>query len=112
MTSTERYLDLTGESKKLLTIVVPNEILNGFKIAEFERVVGVPESGFRAMTIAFRSEPNVAVNREQAIVLRNALNAVMIELTSEFQTRTGYELLEAAEVLLQLDVFVAPQGVQ
>jgi hypothetical protein len=111
MTPAERHLDLTGDSKTILTMVVPNEILNGFKIAEFERVVGVPKSGFRAMSIAFQSEPNVAVNREQAIVLRNALSAVMVELTSEFQTRTGYELSEAAEVVLQLDAFIASQGV-
>jgi len=111
MTFTGQHLDLTDDSMKLLTIVVPNEILSGFKIAEFERVVGVPESGFRGMSIAFRSKPNVAVNREQAIVLRNALNAVMIELTSEFQIRTGYERSEAAEVLLQLDAFIASQGV-
>jgi hypothetical protein len=111
MTSTSQYLELTGDSKKLLTIVVPNELLNGFKINEFERVVGISKDGFRAMRIAFQSEPNLALKPEQALVLRNALNAVMIELNSEFQTRTGYELSRAAEVLLQLDAFIASQGV-
>jgi len=111
MSSTRQHLDLTGTSRELLTVTVPNEIRNGCNIPEFERVVGVPESVIRAMTMAFRTEPNVAVNREQAIVLRKALNVVMSELTSEFQTRTGYELSEAAEVLFQLDAFIASQGV-
>ena len=112
MTSTRPDLELKDDARELLVMQIPNEILNGFKLNDFEGRVGISEPEFRTLAKALRSETRVVVNGEQALALRNALSEVMDELTTEFQTRTGYYLSEASTVLRQLDDFIESQGVR
>jgi hypothetical protein len=112
MTVMERYLQLAGTARELLVSQVPNEILNGFDLQNFKRVVGVTRDEFKLMVVALRAtSPGASISSAQAIIFRNALAEVMKELGTEFQTRTGYELTEASVVLGQIDAFLgASQG--
>lgn len=107
MTPSENSIELKGSVLDLLVWQVPNEVLNGFKVHEFEERIGISEIRFTLPTRELRGSENttqVRINREQGSVLQSALSLVLEELgTDEFQTRTGHDFAEGCAALKQLN---------
>ncbi len=109
MTENLHRLELSGEDADLLVQNVVNEVLNGFRIDDFEACVAVSRDEFRSWALGWReqSKGELAIDDRQAIALRRALALTLQELGSEFQTRTGVDSDEAYKTLAKLDQFVA-----
>jgi len=78
------------------------EVLYGYKVPEFEQVLGVSESKLADEYIRLRTFQNSAhlnANFPDVQIRYVVIKTVMEELGSEFQTRTGYHLPEAAQLL-------------
>jgi hypothetical protein len=103
-------VELRGEAPFLLMWNVPNEVLNGFEVENFEETIGVSEAQFAA--IAERLHPETAndlirIQSDDVRPFRNALQAVIDELGEwEFQTRTGCDLSEGEKLRDDLDRFL------
>jgi hypothetical protein len=84
-----------------------NEVINGFKVPDFERTIGVPTGSLERLlrqihTLHATEELTLDVIGTRAV--RNALRETILELgIEEFQTRTGYDFQEGEAILLKLN---------
>ena len=116
MTASTNGLELNASESALLVWNVPNEVVNGFKVPNFEQVIGVTEAHFANVAKHLRSEAtgaSVLINWTNVRAFRNALQAVLAELGEpEFQTRTGVPLSVGEEVLDRLDTLLREQTLE
>lgn len=109
--SDKTQLDLEPNEWDLLAWNIANEVINGFKVGDFQQRVGVSEDGFKNIAKRLRSTSlgkNAAIGTREAEALRNALALTLEELgVEEFSTRTGYEFDEGNLILQELNRFLA-----
>jgi hypothetical protein len=108
-------LQLSADEILLLTEQVPNEVCNGFCIENFEEQIGCPQSEFKALALALKSDiqpQHCSITKIEAQLFRNALRATLRELgEEEFFTRTGFDFEVGILLLKKLDDFwVAPSS--
>lgn len=94
----------------LLVWEIPNEVINGFVVNNFEQTIGVSKEELTAIAKKLRSKPesgDFMIDRGQALILRNALAAALQELgLEEFQTRTGHDFQDGRRILRRLDELI------
>ena len=101
MTSENCKLSITRQQRELFLANIPNEVLNGFRVPDFETRIGISEARFAELSD--RARQTGIVPLEAVRPLRNALVATIRELEWELHTRTGLERQEADEILRQLN---------
>ena len=113
MSTPQPLMFLSGDVFDLLVRQVPNEVLNGFKVADFEATVGTSPERFKFIADALRADDRTQgfVGQETAGYLRNALALCLLALDTEFETRTGFSKDEAMAVLQALTQQTAPAEV-
>lgn len=90
-----------------------NEVINGFRVPEFERTIGMEKASLKQLlrhlhTLNDSDELDLGIRETRAA--RNALCETLRELGPsrwEFQTRTGYDLERANAILTKLDCLLA-----
>jgi len=104
-------IEIDESTRDLLAWNVANEVINGFKVIDFEKTIGVPEQEFRLIALALRDLPKgtkAGLDLEKARFFRNALAVVLDELeVEEFSIRTGHGFNEGHAVLQKLDSFIS-----
>ena len=103
-------LELGADEIDLLLFSVPNEVINGFQVDDFDNRISITEREFEELADHLRrlSEKKEAIilNARNAQVFRNALFIVLEELgIEEFHTRTGHDFAQGQIVLNRLDSF-------
>jgi hypothetical protein len=84
-----------------------NEVINGFKVPDFERTIGAERNSLAQLlahlhTLQDADELTLGLVEMRAV--RNALRETIRELgVEEFHTRTGYDLEQGEALLLKLD---------
>jgi tryptophan synthase alpha chain len=101
MTSEICKLSVGKQQRDLFLANIPNEVLNGFRVPDFETRIGVSEARFAELSERARSTGEIPV--EAVRPLRNALAETLRELEWELHTRTGLTEEEANEILRQLN---------
>ncbi len=99
-------LDMSEAEQTLMFWEVPNELINGFRLADFDQHVGISEAVYIELSKELRRNPakRQQLNRAEGAILRNALKAVLQELgEDEFQIRTGIDYLDGHELLRRFD---------
>lgn len=103
-------LQLSSDEMHLLAGQVPNEVCNGFRIENFEELIGCQKSEYVEITTELMSRLQVqvcSINAMEANVLRNALRTTLLELgEEEFFTRTGFDFAAGTLLLKKLDDFM------
>jgi hypothetical protein len=77
------------------------EVLYGFRVPEFEQSLGISEGKLAdeyTRLRAFQNSAHLDANLPDVQLRSAVIKTVMEELGSEFQTRTGYHLPEAAQL--------------
>ncbi|MBS1800215.1 MAG: hypothetical protein JSS95_10350 [Acidobacteria bacterium] len=96
-------IELSASEAELLLNAIPNELINGFELNNFESTIGIGIDQLKSISENFQdfSKSNkFVVHCSEARSLKNALAAVLNELgIEEFQTRTGFEHDEAQRLL-------------
>jgi hypothetical protein len=90
-----------------------NEVLNGFRLDDFDETIGASREEFRPLLGHFWGLPEDGVTLDlcQALAFRNALRESLRELgTEEFQTRTGYSFEYGRQILAELDSVVRSES--
>ena len=86
----QQQLVLESEEYELLLWNVPNEVINGFTLKDFEKTIGISKERARIVFKDLRDIPKgdrITLNRSQALVFHNALAAALEEFgIEEFQT--------------------------
>lgn len=107
-------LELRADEIDLLIWNVPNEVINGFRVDDFQNRISMSEEQFKDLSNRIRvfsekKQPIVLYARE-ARAFRNALRIVIQELgPEEFHTRTGYEFSDGQAIFGRLDTFCEGQ---
>jgi len=97
-------LDLEGQDTLLLSNSL-NEVCNGFRIRDFERVIGVTHDQICSLLERFRKlgtdhNSKVALTDRELRALQGALRGSLNELCEEeFSTRTGCDFTIGQEIL-------------
>src|SRR5690242_5370593 len=108
--SNHNSFDLRNGEFDLLVWSIPNEVINGFEVNNFEEVIGTSKDQVKAIANGLRSRPksgSISIDRDQALILRNALAVVLQELgVQEFQTRTGFGFQNGEKILNRLNDFI------
>lgn len=103
-------IELGNAEFELLAWAVPNEVINGFKVDNFERVIGTSEEQMKVIARNLRATPkkcSTSIDHQQAQVLKNALAVVLQELgEDEFQTRTGCDFEDGQKILRALNSLI------
>ncbi len=104
MSTSQPLVFLSGDVFDLLVRTVPNEVLNGLEVEDFEAAIGTSEERFKFIVEALRADERTQgfVGRETAGYLRDALGLCVLQLDTEFETRTGFSSDEALAVLQAL----------
>lgn len=104
MSTSPPTLFLSGEIFQLLVDRVPKELLNGLEIPAFDEAVGTSKERFRFIVDSLAAEGRTQgfVGHETAAYLRNALSLTVLQLDTEFETRTGFSKDEAIAILQAL----------
>jgi hypothetical protein len=114
MTVASDYVEIDESALDLLAWSVSNEVINGFKILEFEKTIGATEQEFRLIAVALRGLPQgtrAGFEFNKARIFRNALAVVLNELgVGEFAVRTGHDREEGRTILELLSGFVERHG--
>jgi hypothetical protein len=90
---------------------VLNEVINGFRVPEFERTIGMEKTSAKQLlehiyTLRESDELDLGIRETRAV--RNALCESLRNIPPrEFQTRTGYYLERAKAILTKLDSLLA-----
>ena len=101
-TTAQVQLDLNSEDRFLIGNV-SNEVLNGFRIENFDVTIGSTRDEYQDMSQRLFKQQRfqALVGHKETVLLRNALAATLAELgLSEFQTRTGCDY-EYGQALLK-----------
>jgi hypothetical protein len=110
----QRGLLLEPDEWRLLLWNVLNEVLNGFNVVDFDRVIGASQDEVKACFSRLRAVPRhyaVVLSLDEASIFRNALALTLLELgLEEFQTRTGFDLDKAQAALNEWDRSLPPQS--
>ena len=104
MSTTQPLMFLSGEVFDLLVRTVPNEVLNVFKVENFQAAIGTSQERFKFIVEALGADERTQgfVGQETAGYLRDALGLCVLQLDTEFETRTGFSSDEALAVLQAL----------
>ncbi len=101
---------LRRDELDLLAWNIANEVVNGFKVENFESRIGVSFEAFKEIAFRLRSTPNTetaSLDLHEARIFHNALAVTLEELgEGEFQTRTGHSFATGNLVLKNLMRFV------
>jgi hypothetical protein len=97
-------------AKRGLLHSVLNEIINGFFLPDFNKVIGTDKENLEPLLAHLCDLPKGAVitlDRAQTIAFHNALRESLRELgVEEFDTRTGYRFEEVQRILRELKVLI------
>jgi hypothetical protein len=103
-------LQLEPDESELLIWNITNEVINGFKVVDFEKTIGASEESFKMKANHLRAVSKsmpVVIDRQQAQIFCSALSVVLNELgIEEFQTRTGYDFEDGHLLLQELNHFL------
>lgn len=104
MSAARPLVFLSGDVFDLLVRAAPNEILNRVETSDFETAIGTSQDRFRFIVDALRAENRTQgfVGQETAGYLCKALALSLLELDTEFETRTSFSKDEALAVLQAL----------
>jgi hypothetical protein len=110
-TLNEKSLELEHDEFDLLVWNIANEVINGFKVGDFDRRIGTSFEDFKDIAIKLRAVPAVeaaVLSLHEATVFKNALAITLEELgEDEFETRTGYSFEKGNLVLKSLRGFTS-----
>ena len=100
---------INANEADLLVWNVPNEVINGFRLDDFEGIIGASETDVKVMFNELRqSADGVVLHGSQVRIACNALQAVINELgVDEFQIRTGHDLEEGLNILRDMNRFLS-----
>ena len=96
-----------SQDELILYLQCLNEVLRGFSVQNFDQTLGVSKSELAAEDATLREIERSF--RKESSILDVHIRAEVIIVTmeelgeSEFQTRTGFELSEAARLLKSLE---------
>ena len=86
---------------------VLNEVINGFRVPDFERTIGTDRDSLKKLLTHLQTPGDadeLVLGMKETRAIRNALQETIRKLGAwEFHTRTGYELERGKEVLAKLD---------
>jgi len=89
---------------------VLNEIINGFVLHDFNKVIGTDKENLEPLLAHLCDLPKgaaITLDRTQTIAFHNELRESLQELgVEEFQTRTGYGFEEGQRILRELRVLI------
>lgn len=106
----ENRFELQHEELDLLAWNVANEVINGFRVANFEEQIGASLEEFRSVAVRQRSIPSTekaALAVSEVRVFHNALAITLEELgEDEFETRTGQSFEKGNILLKHLEIFL------
>ena len=109
-TANEKRFELQHEELDLLAWNVANEVINGFKVANFEEQIGTSLEKFRSVAVRLRSIPSTETATlavSEVRVFHNALAITLEELgEDEFETRTGHSFEKGSLLLKHLVMFL------
>jgi tryptophan synthase alpha chain len=108
MTSEICKLSIGKQQRDLFLANIPNEVLNGFRVPDFQTRIGVSEVRFAELSERARNTGEIPV--EAVRPLRNALVETLRELEWELHTRTGLTEEEGNEILQQLNAVLHEPG--
>ena len=84
-----------------------NEVTHGFRVHDFERIIGVSKSELEKLLDHLQTlapTDDLVLDQKRARAVRNALHETIRELgVEEFHTRTGYEFEQGKAILAKLD---------
>jgi hypothetical protein len=102
--------ELEPSDLQLLAWQIPNEVVNGFKVEDFNQRVGIPKEEFKTRAIRLRGMPEearVTLSAQEVSAFRNALSLTLDELgIDEFQTRTGFDFEVGLQLLRKMNRFL------
>jgi hypothetical protein len=105
--------ELDPSELELLAWAVPNEVLNGFKVENFQPTIGISEGEFgkRANRLRQAQEDiQTGLTLPEARAFRNALSLTVDELgIEEFHTRTGIDFEAGLQLLRKMDRFLGEE---
>ena len=105
--SDSTQVQLGPDELDLLASNISNEVVNGFKVHDFQSRIGVSEEEFKAISKRLRSESApeyVSMSAHKAHAFRNALALTLEELgVEDFQTRTGHDFDHGSLILREFD---------
>ena len=91
---------------------VLNEVINGFRVPEFERTIGMEEESLRRLLRHLHTlsdSDGLDLGTREARAVRNSLCETLRKISPwEFHTRTGYDLERANAILAKLHSLLAP----
>jgi len=106
----QRELELEHDDLDLLVWNIPNEVMNGLNIDNFQERIGDSQEEFKRVSNRLRSLPETErakLSTHEVKLFRNALALTLYELgIDEFSTRTGYDFDKGREILRELDEFL------
>lgn len=105
MSSSPPSMFLSDDTFELLVRVVPNEVIRGLDVLDFEQAVGLSRTAFEDLvnTLGAEGRTQGFIGMETATYLRNALGITVLAFDpGEFQTRTGFERSDALTLLQEL----------
>jgi hypothetical protein len=108
--SREQQIELSPDELDLLAWNVANEVINGFRVEDFQERVGTSVESFKQISNRLRSArgtEGATLNLAEARAFRNALAITLEELgDDEFETRTGHDFEKGNLLLKALNGFL------
>ncbi len=113
MSAPQPLVFLSGDVFDLLVRAAPNEVLNGLKVTDFDATIGTSPERFKFIVDSLRAADRTQgfVGGETAGYLCKALALTILEIDSDFETRTGFSKDEAQAVLQALTQQMTPAEV-
>jgi hypothetical protein len=106
----EKQFELRHDGLDLLAWNIANEVINGFRVENFEGRTGLSREEFNGVALRLRSVPETKtamLTMQEARAFYQALAITLEELgEEEFQTRTGHSFDEGSLLLSSLAGFL------
>ena len=99
-------VELSQDDIDLLAWNVANEVVNGFRVPDFNATIGTSAEAFKQFANRLRSGDGAktTITSTEKLWLRNALDLTLKELgEGEFHTRTGHSFEEGDSLLARLN---------